>query len=92
MPTVTEYPAVHRDESLVESLHGVSVADPYRWLEDPNAESTKAFVEEQNKVFYKYMADMPLRDKVRQKRCLVNRCLTHASFTVPPAPRGALQL
>ena len=27
-----EYPAVRRDESVVETLHGEEVADPYRWV------------------------------------------------------------
>lgn len=50
------YPATHRDESVVESLHGHRIADPYRWLEDPDSPETAAWVAEQNVVTAGYLS------------------------------------
>ncbi|MBV8519673.1 MAG: S9 family peptidase [Acidobacteria bacterium] len=33
---------------VVETLHGVTVTDPYRWLEDQNAPETRAWIDRQN--------------------------------------------
>ncbi|MEU4193672.1 prolyl oligopeptidase family serine peptidase [Kribbella sp. NPDC026611] len=41
------YPESRRDD-VVETLHGHQIADPYRWLEDPDAPDTKDWVERQN--------------------------------------------
>ncbi|CAH0474601.1 unnamed protein product [Peronospora belbahrii] len=44
------YPVVRRDDDMVETLHGIQVSDPYRWLEDPDSCETRAFVTQQNTV------------------------------------------
>jgi prolyl oligopeptidase len=61
-----KYPEARRT-NFVETLHGVEVADPYRWLEDDNAAETKAWVEAENKVTFAYLASIPERDRIRKR-------------------------
>jgi len=44
---VNNPPAARRDD-VVETLHGVAVADPYRWLEDGESDEARSWVESQN--------------------------------------------
>ncbi len=46
---MTAYPHTRRDDTT-DTLHGHEVADPYRWLEDPDSEETRAWVAEQNRL------------------------------------------
>jgi prolyl oligopeptidase len=41
-------PPLTREDDVVEELHGVAVADPYRWLEDGESEETRTWVDQQN--------------------------------------------
>ena len=50
-----------RVDALVETLHGVRVADPYRWLEDAGSPETAAWVDAQNE-FTRAVLDGPSRD------------------------------
>lgn len=50
-----QYPSPQRGD-LVETHHGVDVADPYRWMEDPDSEETVSWVKEENAVFDNFMS------------------------------------
>ncbi len=59
------YPATRKVDQ-VDTYHGTTVADPYRWLEDDNSADTKAWVAAQNEVTDKYLAAMPQRLPARR--------------------------
>ncbi|RKP11067.1 prolyl endopeptidase-like protein [Thamnocephalis sphaerospora] len=60
------YPTIRRDDT-VETLHGHTIADPYRWLEDPDSEETKAFVEAQNAITFDYIGKCSQRGDLKEK-------------------------
>src|SRR5258708_35306323 len=37
-----------RTDNVTETVHGVQIKDPYRWLEDQNSPETRAWIGEQN--------------------------------------------
>ncbi len=58
-----DYPET-RQEALVESLHGVEVADPYRWLEDDRDSEVLAWVDRQNEVTFDHLHSLPQREEI----------------------------
>jgi prolyl oligopeptidase len=56
-----------RKEAVTDTYHGTQVADPYRWLEDDNAEETKAWVEAQNRVTFGYLETIPERTSISNR-------------------------
>ncbi|OQV21750.1 Prolyl endopeptidase [Hypsibius exemplaris] len=60
-----EYPSFRRDAAVVDDLHGKQIADPYRWLENPDSEESKDFVEKQNLITNKYLHAYPHYDALK---------------------------
>src|SRR5688572_26675603 len=56
-----------RKVAHVDELHGVKVADPYRWLEDDYAPETKGWIEAQNKVTFGYLEQIPQRERIKER-------------------------
>ena len=57
---MTRFPDTRRDD-VVEVLHGQPIADPYRWLEDPDSDETADWVKRQNEFTAAYLDFLPDR-------------------------------
>ncbi|CAN0847761.1 Prolyl endopeptidase [Linum grandiflorum] len=74
------YPKTRRDDSVVDDFHGIKVSDPYRWLEDPDSEETKAFVEEQVQLTDSVLKTCEVRDKLKEK---ITKLFDHPRYDAP---------
>ncbi|NQX85906.1 MAG: S9 family peptidase [Flavobacteriaceae bacterium] len=63
--TVT-YPDT-KQVDFVDTYFGVSVKDPYRWLEDDRSEETGLWVKQQNKATFGYLKDIPYRKELKER-------------------------
>ena len=65
-PARLVYP-VTAHTNVVDDYHGTKVPDPFRWLEDDNADDTKAWVAAQNKVTFAYLDTIPERARIKER-------------------------
>ena len=56
--TAEQYPAARRLD-LTEDLLGHRVSDPYRWLEDPGSDETRAWLGAEDELFRSHAAALP---------------------------------
>ena len=69
MPTTKKmlpYPD-NKPGTTVDTLFGVKVSDPYRWLEDVKEPSVQAWVAEQDKLTRGELAKLPERDALKKR-------------------------
>ena len=59
-------PATRRDD-VQETLHGVTVSDPYRWLEDQNSPATREWITQQNEYTHKLLDNWPGRERLEKR-------------------------
>ncbi len=82
-PTM-KYP-VTPQTNQVDVYHGVSVADPYRWLEDDNSLQTKAWVQAENAVTFAWLKTIPERPAIRAR---LTRLWNYERYGVPHKEGG----
>ncbi len=69
-----------RKVDQVDDYHGTKVVDPYRWLEDPDSEETKAWVEGQNQVTFGYLGEISAREQIKQR---VTQLWNYEKYGIP---------
>ncbi|GAA4559218.1 prolyl oligopeptidase family serine peptidase [Pseudonocardia xishanensis] len=75
----TSYPPAERLD-LVEDLHGHAVADPYRWLEDPDDPRTVAWSTAQDELARAALDALPGRERLEER---LRSYLSAGSISVP---------
>ena len=61
-----DYPASKTGDTM-DDYHGVQVADPYRWLEDPDSEETRRWVKAEQALSTSYLETLPERAAIRAR-------------------------
>lgn len=63
-----DYPDAKKIDQI-DDFFGFKIADPYRWLENDVREDKEVsdWVEQQNKLTFSYLKDLPYREKIEQR-------------------------
>ena len=67
MPALMERPPYSDVEDVTEVLHGVPVADPYRWLEDQESPRTREWLSAQTRYARSYLDSIRDREYIRER-------------------------
>src|SRR3954470_14217469 len=73
------YPPAPKSDQT-DDYFGTKVADPYRDLENVDAEATKKWIEAENKLTFDYLATIPERKKINEK---LTALWNYEKFTIP---------
>ncbi|HYL10761.1 MAG TPA: prolyl oligopeptidase family serine peptidase [Candidatus Acidoferrales bacterium] len=73
-------PPSTRVDNVREIIHGVEIADPYRWLEDQESPETRAWIDAQNKFTDSTIKPLPGRNALERQLAAL---LKVSSFSLP---------
>jgi prolyl oligopeptidase len=65
--SVAHTPPPTRKDNVQETLHGVTIADPYRWLENQDSAETRAWIDAQNAYTHSFVGDLPTRGEISRR-------------------------
>jgi prolyl oligopeptidase len=81
---VTDYPPTSRGDE-VELLHGESIPDPYRWLENGDDPRTQEWTAAQNALTERLLEAVPARERIRAR---LDELLSIGALSAPEPVRG----
>jgi prolyl oligopeptidase len=84
-PASAPQPATTRREDIVETLHGIEVRDPYRWLEDEKSPEVQAWMNEQDAQARAELAKLPDREAIERR---LNELFYYDSISAPGHYKG----
>ncbi|MCO6463043.1 MAG: S9 family peptidase [Saprospiraceae bacterium] len=65
---------------VAENYFGITVIDPYRWLEDDLSKETEEWVDAQNAVTFDYLSHIPFRDAYKAR---LEKLWNYEKFSAP---------
>jgi prolyl oligopeptidase len=74
-----QYPSTRKVDH-VDTYHGVTVPDPYRWLEDETSAETAAWIDAQNRITFPYLERIPYRQQFQAR---VKQLNDYAKYSAP---------
>src|SRR3954466_14716816 len=78
------YPAAGRG-SQVDVYHGVTIPDPYRWLEDVDSPATREWVAAQNRLTDSFLSSIPQRAAIKSR---LTQLWNYQRFSAPFKEHG----
>ncbi|MFL6465903.1 MAG: S9 family peptidase, partial [Bryobacteraceae bacterium] len=70
--TGNQAPATAR-KPVTDEMHGISITDNYRWLEDPQSPETRAWIKQQQQYTDRFFQAIPGREQLRQRLAVLLR-------------------
>ena len=80
------YPPTRRGGDA-DTYHGITVPDPYRWLEDDTSAETASWVEAQNAVTFAYVEQIPGRAQLKAR---LQQLYDYPRYFQPSATRDVI--
>jgi prolyl oligopeptidase len=82
-PLDLSYPAARKVDQT-DDYFGTTVSDPYRWMEDVDSPELKAWIDVENELTQRYLAQIPVRETMQRR---LTELINFERYT-PPARRG----